>query len=186
MKGKLIIYQMLPRVFGNMCQANIPGGTQEQNGTGKFKDITAPVLDEIKKLNVTHIWYTGVIRHAVHGDYGVKGGAGSPFAITDYYDVNPYLASREGSRMKEFEALVSRTKAAGMEVILDFVPNHVSPSYKGTIRPFDDCNFYPGRIHDGDWSDTVKLNYNDRDTWEKMRDILLFWAAKAGTGAFPR
>jgi glycosidase len=183
MKGKLIIYQLLPRVFGNTRMDNVPGGTLEQNGTGKFKDITAPVLDEIKKLNVTHIWYTGVIRHAVQGDYGVKGGAGSPFAITDYYDVNPYLASREGSRMKEFEALVSRTKEAGMEVILDFVPNHVSPSYKGTVRPFEDRNFYPGRIHDGDWSDTVKLNYNDRDTWEKMRDILLFWAAK-GVGGF--
>ena len=96
MKGKLIIYQLLPRVFGNTRMDNVPGGTLEQNGTGKFKDITAPVLDEIRKLNVTHIWYTGVMRHAVQGDYGVKGGAGSPFAITDYYDVNPYLASRPG------------------------------------------------------------------------------------------
>ncbi|HIZ87656.1 MAG TPA: alpha-amylase [Candidatus Coprenecus pullistercoris] len=174
MKGKFIIYQMLPRVFGNTAK----GGT-----TGKFKDISEQVLGEIKKLNVDYIWYTGIIRHAVPGDQGVKGTAGSPFAITDYYDVNPYLASRAAGRMKEFENLVARTKAAGMKVILDFVPNHVSPAYKSAVRPFGERNFYPGHIHDYDWSDTVKLNYNDRDTWEKMLDILLFWASK-GVGGF--
>ncbi|HIZ86034.1 MAG TPA: alpha-amylase [Candidatus Coprenecus stercoravium] len=171
MKGKFIIYQMLPRLMGDATR------------NGKFKDITAPVLEQIRNLNVNYIWYTGIIRHAVPGDEGVKGNAGSPFAIVDYYDVNPYLASRECNRMKEFESLVARTKAAGMEVILDFVPNHVSPSYKSAVRPFEERNFHPGHIHDYDWSDTVKLNYNDRDTWEKMRDILLFWASK-GVGGF--
>ena len=94
MKGKFVIYQMLPRVFGNTRSTNRPGGTLSENGTGKFKDITASVLGEIRRLNVSYVWYTGVIRHAVAGDPGVKGGAGSPFAITDYYDVNPYLASK--------------------------------------------------------------------------------------------
>lgn len=183
MDGKFIIYQMLPRVFGNTVAANIPGGTLQQNGTGRFKDITSQVLNAIKELNVTHIWYTGVIRHAMTGDIGVKGGAGSPFAITDYYDVAPYLASKEEQRMKEFESLLARTAKAGMKTIIDFVPNHVSPSYRSSVNSFDDRNFYPGRIHDWDWTDTVKLNYNERDTWEKMRDILLFWAAK-GVGGF--
>ena len=94
MKGKFVIYQMLPRVFGNTHAVNRPGGTLAENGTGKFKDITVSVLEEIRKLNVSYIWYTGIVRHAVAGDPGVKGGAGSPFAITDWYDVNPYLASR--------------------------------------------------------------------------------------------
>lgn len=183
MREKFIIYQMLPRIFGNTVTANIPGGSLQQNGCGKFKDITGQVLNALKELNVTHIWYTGVIRHAVTGDIGVKGGAGSPFAIVDYYDVNPYLASKADSRMKEFESLIARTKAAGMNVIMDFVPNHVSPSYKSSVRPFDDSNFYPGRIHDWDWTDTVKLNYSNRDTWEKMLEILLFWASK-GVGGF--
>lgn len=183
MREKFIIYQMLPRVFGNTCEANIPGGSLQENGTGRFRDISAKVLAGIRELNVTHIWYTGVIRHAVTGDAGVKGGAGSPFAIVDYYDVNPYLATRESQRMKEFESLVARTEAAGMKTIIDFVPNHVSPSYRSATAPFGDRNFYPGRIHDWDWTDTVKLNYGERDTWEKMRDILLFWASK-GVGGF--
>ena len=182
MKEKFIIYQMLPRIFGNACTANVPGGGLAENGSGKFKDISAKVLKEIKGLNVNYIWYTGVIRHAVKGDTGVKGGAGSPFAIVDYYDVNPYLAVKEDKRMEEFEALVARTAAAGMGTIIDFVPNHVSPSYRSTVNPLGDRNFYPGRIHDGDWTDTVKLNYNDRDTWEKMRDILMFWASKGISG----
>ena len=183
MGEKFIIYQMLPRVFGNMSAKNIPNGSLQENGTGKFRDITMQVLGAIKELNVSYIWYTGVIRHAVAGDIGVKGGAGSPFAITDYYDVAPYLASREEQRMREFESLLARTAKAGMKAIIDFVPNHVSPSYHSAVNSFDDRNFYPGRIHDWDWTDTVKLNYNERDTWEKMRDILMFWAAK-GVGGF--
>ena len=79
MKGKFVIYQMLPRVFGNTHAVNRPGGTLAENGTGKFKDITVSVLEEIRKLNVSYIWYTGIVRHAVAGDPGVKGGAGSPF-----------------------------------------------------------------------------------------------------------
>ena len=174
---------MLPRVFGNTRGTSVPGGTLADNGTGTFKDITMSVLDEIRKLNVSYIWYTGIIRHATAGDPGVKGGAGSPFAITDYYDVNPYLASKESNRMKEFEALIARTADAGMGTIIDFVPNHVSPAYRSTVNSFEENNLYPGHIHDWDWSDTVKLNYSDRDTWEKMKDILLFWASK-GVGGF--
>ena len=174
---------MLPRVFGNTRGTSVPGGTLADNGTGKFKDITMSVLEEIRKLNVSYIWYTGIIRHATAGDPGVKGGAGSPFAITDYYDVNPYLASKESNRMKEFEALIARTADAGMGTIIDFVPNHVSPAYRSTVNSFEENNLYPGHIHDWDWSDTVKLNYSDRDTWEKMKDILLFWASK-GVGGF--
>ena len=102
---KFIIYQMLPRIFGN-AKAN--------GGTGKFKDITPEVLEELKELNITHIWYTGIIKHSTAGERGVKGTAGSPYAINDYYDVNHYLASRKSSRMKEFEALVETTAQAGM------------------------------------------------------------------------
>ena len=109
MKGKFIVYQMLLRVFANAHSVNRPGGSLQENGSGKFKDITVSVLEELRRLNVTHVWYTGVIRHATAGGTGVKGGAGSPFAITDYYDVNPYLASREAGRMKEFEAMIART-----------------------------------------------------------------------------
>lgn len=170
---KFIIYQMLPRIFGN-AKAN--------GGTGKFKDITPEVLEELKELNITHIWYTGIIKHSTAGERGVKGTAGSPYAINDYYDVNHYFASRKSSRMKEFEALVERTAQAGMGTIIDFVPNHVACDYVGTQAPFTDENYYPGKTFDGDWSDTAKLNYSSHDTWVKMRDILLFWASKGIAG----
>ncbi len=170
---KFIIYQMLPRIFGN---------SKVNGGSGKFKDISTEVLEQIKALNITHIWYTGIIKHSTVGERGVKGTAGSPYAINDYYDVNPYLSSRKSSRMKEFEALVERTTQAGMGTIIDFVPNHVACDYVGEISPFTDENYYPGKMFDGDWSDTAKLNYGSKDTWEKMRNILLFWASKGISG----
>ena len=159
MKEKFIIYQMLPRIFGNACTANVPGGGLAENGSGKFKDISAKVLKEIKGLNVNYIWYTGVIRHAVKGDTGVKGGAGSPFAIVDYYDVNPYLADDPEHRMEEFEALVKRTHEAGLKVIIDFVPNHVARDYgmsRDAVRPDDLGDGDDKNVH---WSESNDFFY---------------------------
>ena len=141
--SKPIIYQMLPRLWGGAPGANLPGGTLEQNGCGKFADIDAKTLDYLRSLQVTHVWYTGVIRHATLCDTNgcspsnaafVKGQAGSPYSITDWFDVNPYLARNPERRMQEFAALVRRTHQAGLRVILDFVPNHVSRDY-GAFSP---------------------------------------------------
>lgn len=182
MGKKFIIYQMLPRLFGNRNSNCVHNGSLAENGSGKFCDISVKVLQELKKLSVTHLWYTGIIRHATDGDKTAKGKAGSPYAIKDYYDVNTYMATHPESRMAEFEELVSRTHSQGLKVLIDFIPNHLSREYDSAVKPFDDRNFYPGRIHDGDWTDTVKLNYGSHDTWEKMRDILMFWAAKGVDG----
>nr|AFN57673.1 multi-functional beta-1,4 beta-xylosidase, alpha-1,5 alpha-arabinofurpyranosidase, beta-1,4 lactase, alpha-1,6 raffinase, alpha-1,6 stachyase and alpha-1,4 alpha-glucosidase GHF13 [uncultured bacterium r_02] len=207
-------------------------------------------------MGVSHIWYTGIIRHATQTDYSafgipknhsaiVKGKAGSPYAITDYYDVDPDLATDVSQRMQEFEALIERTHKAGLKVIIDFVPNHVARQYHSICKPqgvkdlgegdnpqngFDpQNNFYycPGQrftpyfdlyhgeeepyieepakatgndcFHNApgmnDWYETVKLNYGldyyagrvghfnpIPDTWDKMTDILLFWAAKGVDG----
>ncbi len=170
---KFIIYQMLPRTFGNKKGAA---------GSGRFGDIDLTALESIKELGVSYIWYTGIIRHALAGEEGVKGGAGSPYAISDYYDVNAYLASKPTKRMQEFEELIRRTHEAGLKVIIDFVPNHVSRVYNSDTANFSDENYYPGHIFDGDWSDTAKINYGSHDTWVKMRDILLFWAGKGVDG----
>jgi glycosidase len=143
---KLVIYQMFTRLFGNITTTNKMYGTIEENGVGKFKDITPKALDELKKMGITHVWYTGVIEHATMTDYTkyniplddadvIKGRAGSPYAIKDYYDINPDLASNVPERMKEFEQLVQRTHAAGLKVIIDFVPNHVARSYRSDARP---------------------------------------------------
>lgn len=248
---KIIIYQLLPRLFSNTQERCIPNGSLKENGVGKLNDITPKVLREIARLGCTHIWYTGVIEHATQTDYSaygitpdnphvVKGKAGSPYAIKDYYDIDPDLAVNVPARMQEFEALIERTHQNKLKAIIDFVPNHVARVYHSDAKPegvrdlgADDNkdqafaprnNFYyiPNRefaphfsIGEGetryheypakatgndcfspspgqnDWYETVKLNYGVDylncmrrnfdpipDTWEKMRDILFFWAGK--------
>lgn len=256
MKGKIVVYQLFTRLHTNRCTVRTENGTIAENGCGKLNDFTPNVLGEIRDMGVSHIWYTGVIRHATQTDYSaygiprnhpaiVKGRAGSPYAITDYYDVDPDLATDVSRRMQEFEQLVERTHEAGMKVIIDFVPNHVARQYHSLCRPDgvrdlgedDRCergfdpqnNFYycPGqRLNPGfdlwhgeeapyleepakatgndcfhnapgvnDWYETVKLNYGldyyagrighfqpIPSTWDKMTDILLFWASKGIDG----
>lgn len=146
MNRKPIIYQLLPRLYTNYCQNPIHNGTLAQNGSGKLNAITDRVLRDIKSLGTTHVWYTGVIEHAHDADYTaygiarnnrhvVKGHAGSPYAITDYYDIDPDLAENVTDRVKEFEALVARTHKAGMKVLIDFVPNHVAREYCSDAKP---------------------------------------------------
>lgn len=233
---------MLPRLWGNDKTRPKRNGSLTENGTGKISDIDKNSLDYLKWLGCSHVWYTGIIRHSTqereagcmpsHPQF-VKGKAGSPYAICDYYDVNPYLADEPDKRMEEFEALVDRTHEAGLKVIIDFVPNHVSRDY-GKINPDsghpilgagddksvhwkeeNDFFYYPGQhlvlptqSPDGfkpyeefpamatgnncyspnpginDWYETVKINYGDSytSTWEKMYDIIDFWASKGVDG----
>ncbi|GAB6982261.1 alpha-amylase family glycosyl hydrolase [Prevotella dentasini] len=146
MKNKLVIYQVFTRTFGNRNLTRKENGTKDENGVGKMEDFSAAVLKRIHDLGTTHLWYTGVIRHATQTDYSafgiprqnprvVKGKAGSPYAITDYYDIDPDIAVNVDGRMAEFEALVGRTHKAGMKVIIDFVPNHVARQYHSIVRP---------------------------------------------------
>ncbi len=239
--GKVIIYQMLPRLWGNIGGKNIKNGTLKDNGCGKFSSIDTISLEYLRSLGVSHVWYTGIIRHATAEDSAgctpssadwVKGCAGSPYSITDYYDVNPYLADEPENRMEEFHKLVERTHAAGLKVIIDFVPNHVARDYgrfaaahpaptgMAALGESDDKSvhwkdsndffYYPGiplalpiqnqtymempAMASGnsytsspgvnDWYDTIKLNYCDShtETWEKMYDIVNFWAGQGVDG----
>ena len=174
---KVIVYQIFTRLFGNRNLSRKENGTIAENGCGKMADFTPQVLKDIQKMGISHVWYTGIIRHATQTDYTkygiprqhpaiVKGRAGSPYAITDYYDVDPDLAVDVKQRMKEFEQLVQRTHEAGLKVIIDFVPNHVARQYHSVCKPkkvkdlgeTDDCmmgfdpqnNFYycPGQRFD--------------------------------------
>ena len=239
--GKIIIYQMLPRLWGNIGGKNIKNGILKDNGCGKFSSIDTISLEYLRSLGVSHVWYTGIIRHATAEDSDgctpssadwVKGRAGSPYSITDYYDVNPYLADEPENRMEEFHKLVERTHAAGLKVIIDFVPNHVARDYgrfaaahpaptgMAALGESDDKSvhwkdsndffYYPGiplalpiqnqtymempAMASGnsytsspgvnDWYDTIKLNYCDShtETWEKMYDIVNFWAGQGVDG----
>jgi glycosidase len=185
-----VIYQLLPRLFSNSNLTNVKGGTIDKNGCGKLNHISNVALKAIKKLGITHIWYTGIIEHAKLTDYSdhgingdppdiVKGQAGSPYAVRDYYDVDPDLAVSVPDRMKEFEALVGRTHNAGMKVIIDFVPNHLARNYRSDSKPDgvtdfgtnDDLlqafspknNFYylPGKMF------VSPVSGNDKESWNE-------------------
>jgi glycosidase len=143
---KAVVYQVFTRLFGNINTTNKPWGTIEENGVGKFNDFTNLALSEIKKLGVTHIWFTGVPHHALVNDYSaigisnddpeiVKGRAGSPYAVKDYYNVNPDLAVNPENRLQEFESLIARTHKNGLKVLIDIVPNHIARKYEGKTNP---------------------------------------------------
>tara|TARA_R110002126_G_scaffold291415_2_gene452235 strand:+ start:4231 stop:6105 length:1875 start_codon:yes stop_codon:yes gene_type:complete len=144
--NKKVVYQVFTRLFGNTNTTNKPWGTIEENGVGKFNDFTDKALSEIKDLGVTHIWYTGIPHHDVIRDYTkygisnddpdvVKGRAGSPYAVKDYYNVNPDLAVNVANRLQEFEALIARSHKANLKVVIDIVPNHVARNYKSLTNP---------------------------------------------------
>lgn len=143
---KIFIYQVLPRLLGNTQTANIQNGTIEENGCGKFNNITGKFLNQLRKNGYSHIWLIGALAHASATDYTkyglpreypeiVKGNAGSPYAVRDFYDVDPDLAVNVHKRMREFDAVVKRIHNAGMQVIIDFVPNHVARNYQSVSRP---------------------------------------------------
>ena len=151
-QNKIIIYQVLPRLFGNKTTKNIFNGSIAENGSGKFNNFTNKALSEIKNMGFTHIWYTGILAHASKTDYTehgipkqhpeiIKGNAGSPYAIRDYYDVDPDLAVKVDIRMQEFENMVSRTHKNGMDVIIDFVPNHLARDYHSIMKPKEVSEF---------------------------------------------
>ena len=157
---KPIIYQMLPRLWGE----------------GRMSSVDDATLDYLRGLGISHVWCTGIIRHST-GKPFVKGDAGSPYAISDYYDVNPYLADVPSRRISEFRALVRRVHDHGLKLIIDFVPNHVGCDYSdkhGGIPLYG--------WHDYDWTDTVKIDYSAPGTWEAMYQIVRFWASKGVDG----
>lgn len=252
--GRPVIYQVLPRLFTNYTEKPVPNGTIITNGSGKLNAINDAILQSIRHLGATHIWYTGIIEHAHCTDYTrygirrdnpaiVKGKAGSPYAVKDWYDIDPDVAENVPDRMAEFEALVVRSHRNGLRVIVDFVPNHTARQYHSDAAPAGVSDFgandntdvffspnnnyyyiprqqfnpqipagdseiqyieFPAKCtgndcftaHPGanDWYETVKLNYGYDpgngtchynpvpDTWNKMRDILMFWSAKGIDG----
>lgn len=164
--AKFAIYQVLPRLFGNPIAQPKLNGTILENGSGKFGHFTDKVLQSIQKLGITHIWYTGIIRHATTSSYTgipdsnhtiVKGKAGSPYAITDYYDVDPDLAENSEDRINEFEQLVERTHKNGLQVLIDFVPNHLGRQYKSIMKP--------DNVEDFGASDDVNKNFDAQNNF---------------------
>jgi glycosidase len=139
-----VIYQLLVRTFGNTNETRKPGGTMAENGCGKFAQINDAALESIAAMGFTHIWLTGVLEQASGTAYPnrpaddadiLKGVAGSPYAIKDYFDVCPDYAMDPEKRMDEFKSLLERCRKHGFKVIIDFVPNHVARSYSSDVKP---------------------------------------------------
>ena len=179
---KPIIYQLLPRLFTNYCTTPVVGGTLQQNGSGKLNDINSTILGAIRDLGATHVWYTGIIEHAHDVDYTsygisrqnphiVKGKAGSPYAICDYYDIDPDLAVDVPGRMAEFEALVDRTHEAGLKVIIDFVPNHVARQYHSDAKPAGLEDFGAGDKHEMFFEPNNNFYYITRQQFSPHIDL---------------
>jgi len=101
-------------------------------------------------MGFAHIWLMGVLQQASGTDYSsigqpaddsdlLKGIAGSPYAIKDYFDVCPDYAAKPEKRLDEFKLLLERIHKHEMKALIDFVPNHVARSYDSDVRP--DLNF---------------------------------------------
>jgi glycosidase len=139
-----VIYQLLVRTFGNTKSKRKLGGTLEESGCGKFRDINDAALAAIRGMGFNHIWLTGVLEQASGTDYPgrpadppeiLKGIAGSPYAIRDYFDVCPDYAEEPENRIAEFRELLARCGRHGFRTIIDFVPNHVARSYASDVKP---------------------------------------------------
>ena len=144
------IYQLFVRLFGNTNETRKQNGTLVENGVGKFADINDAALAAIREMGFTHIWLTGVLQQATATDYSefghpaddtdlLKGLAGSPYAIKDYFDVCPDYAINPAKRLEEFQELIGRVHGHGLKAIIDLVPNHVARSYGSCVKP--DCDF---------------------------------------------
>ncbi|NNM30952.1 MAG: alpha-amylase [Akkermansiaceae bacterium] len=138
------IYQLMVRHFGNVNETRTPNGSLEQNGCGKFADINDAALASLRAMGFSHLWLTGVLEQASATAYPgrpaddpdiLKGKAGSPYAIKDYFDVSPDYAVDPGKRLAEFRSLVRRCERHGLRVLIDLVPNHVARSYDSDILP---------------------------------------------------
>ena len=176
MQQKIVIYSALTRLWGNKNTTRQPHGTLSENGSGKLRDFTPEALAYIRSLGATHVWYIGLLEHATKTDYSaqgirpdhpdtVKGQAGSPYAVKDYYDVDPDLAEDPHTRQAELDALIKRTHQAGLQVLMDFIPNHVARTYHS-----DAC---PKGVADLGATDDVQLAFSPRNNFYYLPDTSL-------------
>ena len=177
-----VIYQLLPRLFSNTCPTPVPSAPITINGSGKLNGITAETIRYIKSLGCNHIWLTGVLEHSHDADYTrygiarhnphvIKGLAGSPYAITDYYDIDPDLAEDVPHRLEEFDACVKRIHDAGMKVVIDFVPNHVAREYHSDSAPAGIEDFGKGDNQDMFFSPQNNFYYIPRQKFSPEADM---------------
>jgi glycosidase len=167
---KHVVYQMMFHLWGNQNTDVKKNGSAAENGVTKFKDVSTKGLQALKKKGFSHLYTTGILEHATMEDmrdngspldhpHVVKGRAGSPFAIKDYYDVNPFLADKPADRMTEFAAMLDRVHKADLKLVLDFVPNHLARAYYSDQKPAGVVDFGQNDNKDLSFSPTNNFYY---------------------------
>ena len=147
-----VIYEIYPRAFSQQ---------------GNLNAITAR-LDELKDLGVTILWLMPI--HPI-GQEKKKGTIGSPYAVRDYYAINPDYGTAD-----DLTRLVHESHARGLKVIIDIVANHTSWDSVLMKHP----EFYKrdakGNItYPHDWYDIAALNYDNQQLRRYMTDMLKHW-----------
>ncbi|HEY2974031.1 MAG TPA: alpha-amylase family glycosyl hydrolase [Pyrinomonadaceae bacterium] len=147
-----VVYEIYPRAFSPQ---------------GNFNGITAR-LDDLKDLGANILWLMPI--HPI-GQVKKKGTIGSPYAVGDYYAINPDYGTKE-----DFHRLISEAHRRGMKVIIDIVANHTS--WDSVMMKWPE--FYEhdaqGRItYPHDWSDVAELNYENPRLRQYMTDMLKYW-----------
>jgi glycosidase len=148
-----VVYEVFPRHFS-------PGGD--------FAGVTAR-LDELKQLGVSVIWLMPI--HPV-GRLKAKGTIGSPYAVKDYYAVNPDYGTKE-----DFRRLVVAAHQRGLKVIIDIVANHTAWDSVMLDHPERYKRDASGQVlpPNPDWTDVAGLNYANPETRRYMTAMLAYW-----------
>ncbi|MFP5265650.1 MAG: alpha-amylase family glycosyl hydrolase [Blastocatellia bacterium] len=147
-----IIYEVFPRAF---------------SAKGDFDAITAR-LDDLKALGVTVLWLMPI---HVMGREKKKGTIGSPYAVRDYYSINPDYGAKDDLRR-----LVAESHRRGMKVIIDIVANHTSWDSVMMKTPEFYRRDQSGKIISPyDWTDVAALNYDNPRLRDYMTDMLKYW-----------
>src|SRR5258706_6047523 len=135
--------------------------------SGDFKGIAAQ-LDRLKNLGVTIIWLMPI--HPI-GQEKKKGSIGSPYAVRNYYGINPDYGTKD-----DLKKLVSEAHRRGITVIIDIVANHTSWDSVMMKHPEWYKHDASGQItYPHDWMDVAALNYANPQLHEYMTDMLQYW-----------
>ena len=150
---RAVIYEVFPRQF---------------SPKGDFAGVTAR-LDELKALGIDVLWLMPI--HPI-GRLRAKGSIGSPYAVRDYYAVNPDYGTKE-----DLHRLIDGAHTRGMRVIIDIVANHTAwdsvmmshPAYYKRDAAGQVISPHPG------WSDVAGLDYSNPETRRYMIAMMEYW-----------
>ena len=158
-----VIYQIFPRQY---------------SARGDFNSITAD-LDRLETLGVNVLWLMPV--HPI-GVEKKKGSIGSPYAVRDYYGVNPDYGTPA-----DLKRLIAESHKRGIRVIIDIVANHTSwdntliRTHPEFYKKDKNGNIVPPVA---DWADVAGLDHSNPALRRYLVDMLKFWVREYGVDGF--